>query len=203
MNYITINEIFESEITVERSRFIATLCHVESEAEAMSFISSMKAKYHDARHNCWCYVLKDGSSRFSDDGEPHGTAGKPMVDVLTGSKIVDSCVVVTRYFGGVLLGTGGLVRAYSSAVKLVTESAKTVTMQRCCEYVVRCEYSDYDYMQRNLVDFGTVLSSDFDTAVTITAAIKQESEQDFLSMLEKYFLGRYKVTKIGEKILPL
>ena len=202
-SYKTPSENCIREITVERSRFIATIAHVESEAEAAEFVASKKAEYHDARHNCWAYVLKDGLSRFSDDGEPHGTAGKPMLDVLCGSELVDVCVVVTRYFGGVLLGTGGLVRAYSSAVKTALADTKSVTMQCCMEYTVRCEYSDFDYMQKNVLRFGSVADSTFDTAVTLTVAIKQDCCGEFEDMLEKLFMGRYELKKIGEKIMPI
>lgn len=202
-SYKTIEGISIEEITVERSRFIAATAHVESEEEALKFVASKKAEFHDARHNCWTYLLKDGQSRFSDDGEPHGTAGKPMADVLAGSGIVDACVVVTRYFGGVLLGTGGLVRAYSSAAKLSLEAAETVTMQRCCEYVIRCEYSDFDYMQKTVAKFGSIMSSDFDTAVSINAAIKKDLEAEFTETLQKLFMGRFELTKTGEKILPI
>lgn len=202
-NYKTLEGISIREITVERSRFIAATAHVETEEEALAFVAAKKSEFHDARHNCWAYLLKNGASRFSDDGEPHGTAGKPMSDVLSGSGIVDACVVVTRYFGGVLLGTGGLVRAYSSAAKLSLEACNTVQMQYCCEYLIRCQYPDFDYMQKTLKEFGIILSSDFDTAVSITAAVRKEYEADFCDRLHKLFMGRYEITKLGEKILPI
>ena len=115
----TVYEGGEGEITEKKSRFIATVCPVHSEEEALAFIEKMKKKYWDARHNCYAYILGENQScmRSSDDGEPQGTAGHPMLDVLTGEKLYDVAVVVTRYFGGVLLGTGGLVRAYSKAVQ--------------------------------------------------------------------------------------
>lgn len=200
-NYKTAAAPADAEITVERSRFIAALVHVESEEEATEFIARKKAEYHDARHNCSAYILKDGTVRYSDDGEPHSTAGKPMADVLSGSGLVDVCVVVTRYFGGVLLGTGGLVRAYSSAVKEALAVTQTAVMQRCAEYSVTCSYSDYDYMQKNLLRFGRVLASDFGADVTINVAIRLSCEDEFLSTVEKLFMGRYTLEKKGEKIL--
>ena len=109
----------QDEIIEKKSRFIATVAPVESEEEALAFIEAMKKKYWDARHNCFAYVIGERGqlARCSDDGEPGGTAGKPMLDVLMGEELIDVCAVVTRYFGGTLLGTGGLVRAYSGAVK--------------------------------------------------------------------------------------
>ena len=111
--YITVIGQTEAEYTEKRSRFIATLKHCETEEAAAEFISALKAKYWDARHNCYAYSVENGAlKRFSDDGEPQGTAGKPMLEILKGAALYDVCAVVTRYFGGTLLGTGRLVRAY-------------------------------------------------------------------------------------------
>ncbi len=126
--YRILTEGGQGEIVEKKSRFIATVRPVETEEDALAFIEEMKKKYWDARHNCYAYVLgsRGELARFSDDGEPGGTAGKPMLEVLLGEEIRNVCVVVTRYFGGTLLGTGGLVRAYTQAVKeglLACESA--------------------------------------------------------------------------------
>ena len=116
MNFQTVFKQNETEYVEKRSRFIATLRHCETEAEANDFVKEMKSKYWDATHNVYAYSVEGGRMcRFSDDGEPHGTAGKPMLDCIQGSGITNIAVVVTRYFGGILLGTGGLVRAYSKA----------------------------------------------------------------------------------------
>ena len=112
--YITVLGESTAEYTEKRSRFIATIRHCDSEEEALAFIEEMRSKYWDARHNVYAYSVKH-QGRFSDDGEPHGTAGKPVYDVITSDGITNLAVVVTRYFGGVLLGTGGLVRAYSKS----------------------------------------------------------------------------------------
>ncbi|MBQ7956134.1 MAG: YigZ family protein [Lachnospiraceae bacterium] len=121
----------EGEIVEKKSRFIATVRCVESEEEALAFIEEMKKKYWDARHNCHAFVVGEngGIQRYSDDGEPGGTAGRPMLDVLLGEGIRNIAVVVTRYFGGVLLGTGGLVRAYTQAVKAGLENSKVAWMR--------------------------------------------------------------------------
>jgi uncharacterized YigZ family protein len=116
-----------AELVEKRSRFIGQVWRVGSEDEARGYIASVRAEHRDARHNCWCYLLRGGASRSSDDGEPQGTAGSPMLEVFRRGGILDSCCVVTRYFGGVLLGAGGLTRAYGRAAKLALAAAGTVT----------------------------------------------------------------------------
>ena len=140
--YKTVYEGGEGEIVEKKSRFIATVRPVETEEEALAFIEEMKKKYWDARHNCSAYVLGERQElmRCSDDGEPSGTAGRPMLDVILGEDIYNVAVVVTRYFGGVLLGTGGLVRAYSKAVQeglagsLVIEKKKGISLKVITDY---------------------------------------------------------------------
>lgn len=131
LKYRTVYEGDEAEIVEKKSRFIATVKPVKSEEEAVEFIESMRKKYWDARHNCFAYVIGERFQiqRCSDDGEPSGTAGKPMLDVLLGEEIHDTIVVVTRYFGGTLLGTGGLVRAYQGATKAGLEAS--VIIEKC------------------------------------------------------------------------
>lgn len=117
--YETILEAGTDEIVEKKSRFIGYVCHIESEEEALDFVTSIKKKHYDARHNCYAYSIGEEQPllRFSDDGEPGGTAGKPILEVITGRGLHNVCIVVTRYFGGTLLGTGGLVRAYTEASK--------------------------------------------------------------------------------------
>ena len=110
-------ETAESEFVEKRSRFISHLWLVETEEEAQEHIRAMKKHYHDARHNCWCYILRSGTVRYSDDGEPQGTAGQPMLNVFEREGVYNVCCVVTRYFGGILLGAGGLTRAYTRGAK--------------------------------------------------------------------------------------
>ena len=127
--YKTVYKGGEGEITEKKSRFIATVVPVHTEEEALKFIEAMKKKYWNATHNCYAYVIGENHElqRYSDDGEPGGTAGKPMLDVLIGEEIHNAAIVVTRYFGGTLLGTGGLVRAYSSAAKQGLASSVIIT----------------------------------------------------------------------------
>lgn len=152
----------EAEIVEKKSRFIATVQPVKSEEEAVAFIESMRKKYWDARHNCFAYVIGDHFQihRFSDDGEPGGTAGKPMLDVLIGEEIHDALVVVTRYFGGTLLGTGGLVRAYQSATKAGLEASIVIEKLWGCKLKISTDYTglgkiQYLLAQRNLSILNT------------------------------------------------
>jgi uncharacterized YigZ family protein len=147
--YKTVYEGGEGEITEKKSRFIATVRPVETEEEALAFIEEMKKKYWDARHNCSAYVLGERQEimRCSDDGEPSQTAGKPMMDVLTGVGLTNVAVVVTRYFGGVLLGTGGLVRAYSAAVQEGLKNSRIITKQWGTELAIGTDYNGIGKLQ--------------------------------------------------------
>ena len=120
----------ESEYVEKRSRFLGHVRLVENEEEARAFIAEMKKKYYDARHNCWCYLLKDGPERYSDDGEPQGTAGIPMLEVFRREGVTNLVCVVTRYFGGVLLGAGGLFRAYTKSAKDALDAAGRSVVRR-------------------------------------------------------------------------
>ena len=149
----------QAELVEKKSRFIATIRPVSSEEEAVAFIEEMKKKYYDARHNCSAFVIgsKGELTRSSDDGEPSGTAGRPMLEVLTGSGIRNIAAVVTRYFGGVLLGTGGLVRAYSGAVKMALEQCETITRRYLIIGILpaaRCPGIDIFSEHVRLIAFG-------------------------------------------------
>ena len=142
-NYKTIYTGGEGEITEKKSRFIATVRLVEKEEDALAFIEEMKKKYWDARHNCYAYSIGEHRefTRCSDDGEPSQTAGKPMLDVLTGAGLCDTVVVVTRYFGGTLLGTGGLVRAYTAAAKAGVEASDVIEKIPAVQFLVKVTYN--------------------------------------------------------------
>jgi uncharacterized YigZ family protein len=133
----------EAEIVEKKSRFIATIRPVSTQEEALAFVDEMRKKYYDARHNCWAFIVgtSDVTVRSSDDGEPSGTAGRPMLEVLTGSGIHNIAVVVTRYFGGVLLGTGGLVRAYQGAVKEALALCKTALQRYGVRLKIKTDYN--------------------------------------------------------------
>lgn len=147
--YITLIKGATAEIVEKKSRFIAQIEVVNSEEEAYAFIEKIKKKHYDARHNCFAFSIGDEMPllRFSDDGEPQGTAGKPMLEVINGSEIHNICVVVTRYFGGTLLGTGGLVRAYTDATKEAIALCETKLMQRIHPIDIITDYSDMGKIQ--------------------------------------------------------
>lgn len=202
MSYLTVIKENTAEYTEKRSRFIATLRHCETEEELAAFLEEMRSKYWDARHNCYACSLKEGAlCRFSDDGEPHGTAGKPMLDIIAGSGITDIAVVVTRYFGGVLLGTGGLVRAYSAATRDVLQTAQVVEMVNCTLYKTVCEYSDHQKLEALIQNSGgKIENTDFADKVSIYYSLKNELADDFFLKLVEVFSARLTAEVVEKKI---
>ena len=164
----------QAELVEKKSRFIANVRPVESEAEAVAFIDEMKKKYWDARHNCSAFVIgtKAELTRCSDDGEPSGTAGRPMLEVLLGEGVRNVAVVVTRYFGGTLLGTGGLVRAYTQATKEALEACTTKLMQQLLPVLIRTNYTDMGKIQYilNTRQFA-IINTEFAEDVVFTVHI--------------------------------
>ncbi len=147
--YKTIIEAGTGEIVEKKSHFIGYVRHTESEEEALAFINEIRKKHYDARHNCFAYCV-DGeqqTQRFSDDGEPGGTAGKPILEVIKGNELCDVCIVVTRYFGGTLLGTGGLVRAYTDAAKACIENTQVLAKRRMIPMKLHTNYTDLGKIQ--------------------------------------------------------
>ncbi|MEE3333497.1 MAG: YigZ family protein [Ruminococcus sp.] len=200
-SYKTVKTENHDEFVEKHSRFIGYCKPVATEQEAVDFINMIKKKHWDARHNCYAYSLRDSQiRRYSDDGEPSGTAGMPILDVITKSGIVDVVVVVTRYFGGILLGTGGLVRAYSQGCKLALESAGPVTMELCCECFIRCSYNRYGKLNTVIIDNGGAVDSvDYADDVKINFHIPSEK----VAALDKIFAdvtsGEIKTEISGEK----
>ena len=168
----------QAELVEKKSRFIATIRPVSSEEEAVAFIEEMKKKYYDARHNCSALVIgsKGELTRSSDDGEPSGTAGRPMLEVLTGSGIRNIAVVVTRYFGGVLLGTGGLVRAYSGAVKMALEQCETIMRRYGVQMLIKTDYNGVGKIQYLLGSKDVVIQDSVyaaDVQMTVLVPIEE------------------------------
>lgn len=177
-----------------RSRFIAQLVHVSSEAEANAFIEKVRSRHHDARHNVLAWVLADGRERCSDDGEPSRTAGMPTLEVLHGAGLKDVCCVVTRYFGGTLLGPGGLVRAYTAATQAAVEAAhasdSVVEMTLVTRVVVQIPYSAYDRLTRMVADAGgRVRDSVFAEDVQLTCAFHTGDEEAFVTAVTDFANG--------------
>ena len=185
------------EITEKKSRFIADLKPVSSEEEALAFIEEIRKKYWDARHHCYVYRIGERSQtvRFSDDGEPAQTAGKPMLDVLAGRDIHDVCAVVTRYFGGTLLGTGGLVRAYTTATARALENAEVVTVRSVVELQVTVDYSLYERASLLIDAAGAKQAApQFTDRVTLCWQMPEHTEGPLLEQLRELTRGSAQVT---------
>ena len=177
-----------------RSRFIAQLVHVESEAEAETFIAEVRGRHHDARHNVTAWILSDGRERCSDDGEPSRTSGMPTLDVLRGAGLADVCCVVTRYFGGTLLGPGGLVRAYTAATQAAVAAAEKdgaiVEMTLVTPVTVQLPYALYDRVTRLCSDAGGhVTDSLFAEDVQLTCVFRSGDEQRFVTAVRELANG--------------
>ncbi len=170
MDWYTLYSGGTGEFEEKKSRFIATIEPVSSEEEAAAFVAAMKKKYWDARHNCSAFIIGDNGqkSRCSDDGEPSGTAGRPMLDVLEGAHVTNACVVVTRYFGGTLLGTGGLVRSYSAAVKAGLENCTLINKINGFLVDATCDYNDYQKIEHTAMQKGWLIhEKDYGENVTV------------------------------------
>ena len=159
----------------KKSKFIGYAKPVKTQEEAVDFISKIKSKHWDATHNVYAYVLRENNiQRYSDDGEPSGTAGVPVLDVMLKESLVDVCVVATRYFGGTLLGAGGLVRAYSHTSKIALEAAGIITMAQCSVMSAEVDYSFYDRLNILLSDFSAViLDTSFSDKVCVEFSVKE------------------------------
>ncbi|MBO7665935.1 MAG: YigZ family protein [Clostridia bacterium] len=143
-NYLSVFRAAMAEFTERKSVFIGSAAPVSTEEEALEFVNSLRKKYADATHNVYAYIVRENNAcRFSDDGEPHGTAGMPVLDVLRKEGLTDVAVVVTRYFGGILLGTGGLVRAYTASAKQAIDAAGRAEWAKCARFAVKSDYSDH------------------------------------------------------------
>ncbi len=199
--YKTVEKEGVDEFVEKKSRFIGHVKPVKTQQEATEFINLLKSKYWDATHNVYAYVLRENNiCRSSDDGEPSGTAGVPVLDVLLKEQLVDVCVVVTRYFGGTLLGAGGLVRAYSHGSKIAVESGGIITMAPCKIMTVSVNYSFYDRMNNLLADSGAnVIESDFSDVVNIKFSIKADNKDVIADKLTQQSNGKYSLKEIGEE----
>ena len=174
-SYKTVYMGGEEEIVEKKSRFIAVLEHVESEDEALAFIEAVKKRHWSARHNCFAYSIGNGANpllRCSDDGEPQGTAGRPMLEVLCGAELCNTVVVVTRYFGGTLLGTGGLVRAYSQATRAGIEGSMVIERKRAIRMRLESDYGRIGKLQYLAASGGyKILASDYGENVQMTLLV--------------------------------
>ncbi len=182
-SYKTVKIESFGEFIEKRSRFIGYCKPVKTEEDATAFINEIRAKHWDARHNVYAYSLREGNlRRYSDDGEPSGTAGMPVLDVITKNGVYDVCVVVTRYFGGILLGKGGLVRAYAQGAKLALEAGQVIKMQSCLLCSLGCNYNQYGKVSAAVIDAGAQID---DTLYEADVVIKFHMPSELLPSLNK------------------
>ena len=180
----------EDEFTEKKSRFIGRVWLVETEEEALEKIQQMKKKHYDATHNCWAYIIKDGAVRFSDDGEPGGTAGMPMLQVLQREGLFNVVCVVTRYFGGILLGAGGLVRAYTRGAKIAVDAAGKSMKRVWSVLYVPCPYTYYERLKLEVDAFGGLIrNTDFGSEVELEILMPEAQGQPFLDRLTDMSAG--------------
>lgn len=198
-SYLTIRTGAEAEYVDRRSRFIAAIEPVADEEAALAFIAARKKKYWDARHNVHAYVLRNGISRFSDDGEPQGTAGLPMLETLQKRGLTDCVVVVTRYFGGILLGTGGLVRAYSQSTSLAIDAAGVGECRPCAVGEIACDYAQYGRVAPLVSEFGgRVTDTAFAEGVTLQVLLPSDRVDGFVHELTELSAGTLKFQQNDE-----
>ena len=204
VSYNTVVNDSTGEYTEKKSRFIAVLHHIETEEQAAEFLSDIKTKYWDARHNVYAYVLRDGTVKFSDDGEPHGTAAKPVLDVIVGNNLKNVIITVTRYFGGVLLGTGGLVRAYSAAAVDAVNNAVINTVCLCAEFEIECNYNQFDSVKNYITkQVCLMLNTDYTENIVTCGYLPDENFDNFKNELTEIFAGNIKIIKKREIYYPL
>ena len=190
-----------SDVEVKKSHFLCALKNVRSEEEARGFLDSIRRQHYDARHHCFAMRIGTPGSVFErsgDDGEPQGTAGRPMLEILKGAELHDVCAVVTRYFGGTLLGTGGLVRAYSDSLKAALEQSETAEVLPGVRYQIRCGYGQAEKLRRAAVSFGArSIGEEFGEDCVLRYLIRSDREEAFLRLVTETGNGRLSPERTG------
>ena len=193
----------ESEFVEKRSRFISHIWPVESEEQAQQYIKEMKARYYDARHNCWCYRIGHAIARYSDDGEPQGTAGQPMLKVLEREEVTNVCCVVTRYFGGILLGAGGLTRAYSKGAKDALAASGIAVMGAWAWVKVPCTYPLFQRVKLEIESAnGVVDDVQYGADVVLAVSLPAEQTESLQHRLTELSAGGIAVEVLSEEYRP-
>ena len=194
----------EAELVEKRSRFLGQVFPVESEAAARACIEAVRKRHYDARHHCWCYRLREGGAeRYSDDGEPQGTAGQPMLNVFQREEVTNVCCVVTRYFGGVLLGAGGLTRAYTKGAKDALDAVGISTMSLWTVWDVPCTYPLFERVKLDIAACGGVVrDAEYGADITLRAAFPAGGAEQFAPRLTELSAGSLTMTAAGEEFLP-
>jgi uncharacterized YigZ family protein len=191
----------EIEFVERKSVFIGYSAIVKNEEEALNIIKERKKKFADATHNVYAYIIGDGTiARYSDDGEPQGTSGMPTLNAIRMSGITDVCVVTTRYFGGILLGAGGLVRAYSTAASMALEAGGISVFEKYIEYEISCPYSDYNKIQSLLSAYDVIIDkTDFGSDIKIKYAVTEDKDEKLKLNITESFAARLIPTHIGDR----
>ena len=198
--YLVPSGFGEDEFTEKKSRFIGRVWCVETEEEALEKIQQMKKQHYDATHNCWAYIIKDGAVRFSDDGEPGGTAGMPMVQVLQREGLYNVVCVVTRYFGGTLLGAGGLVRAYTKGAKIAVDAAGKSMKRVWTVLYVPCPYTYFERVKLEVEAFGGILRGiEFGAEVELEILLPEAQAGPFLERLTDMTAGTVEAMETGQE----
>ena len=193
----------QTELVEKRSRFIGQVWRVSSEEEARRRIEETKKQHYDARHNCWCYLIRDGAVRYSDDGEPQGTAGQPMLNVFQRESVTNVCCVVTRYFGGVLLGAGGLTRAYTKGAKEALDAVGISTMSLWTLWDVPCTYPLFERVKLEITACGGVVrDTAYGADIRLRAAFPAGGAEQFVPRLTELSAGSLAMEAAGEEFLP-
>ena len=200
--YRTAEHASETEYVISRSRFIGRCFPVTDESEALRILERIRKQHWDATHNCFAYRLRSGAARYSDDGEPQGTAGLPMMEVLKKRDLYDLLVVSTRYFGGILLGTGGLVRAYTRSANDAVEAAGLVSMEPCMLFSAAVAYSYRNAAWSVFERFGTIEHTDYGEAITVSFRCRTTDADTFLTALSDRTEARVTAIKTGEGFYP-
>lgn len=197
--YISVAGEATAEITEKKSRFIANILHVETESEAAAFIDKIKKQHYNARHNVYAYILSNGVKKYTDDGEPSKTAGLPILEMMEKQGITDVVCVVTRYFGGTLLGTGGLVRAYTEAAKESVSAAGVVTMTKCELMELRVPYPNLGSVEYLLKSIGAKCEDkNYAQDITLTVSIECEKADRLLTGIKNDFANAVQVYPKGQ-----
>ena len=199
--YITLEREASASFIEKKSELIGYACPCKTEQEALDFIAKIRKKHADAKHNVYAYQIKENNiARFTDDGEPQGTAGMPVLDIIKKTGFTDACIVVTRYFGGILLGTGGLVRAYSHAAKLAAEAAHVITYERFITCELICDYTDYDKIRASYQGVGLMVDGvDFAADVTQRLAVRAPEYDGFCTALTELTNGTVLIETTGDR----
>ena len=203
-SYITVRNKASDEIVIQKSRFIGYAAPCETEEEALAFLRCIKEKHRDARHHCYAYVigLNAGIMRYSDDGEPGGTAGLPMMDVLKNVRAVNCCVVVVRYFGGILLGTGGLVRAYTQGCKIALQAAELIRKEQSCSYRCKITYSFWNSVQYTLQKMPVrIIDVSYAEDVVFTIAARFKDAENVIHQLCNLSDGKMCFEQVSENYM--